>query len=470
MSLSIEQILALAPDAASATAGRGLAKPAQWSSLGSDASAVWGLCQGSGASPYQVRVALDGPAFKCSCPSRKFPCKHGLALLLLRAGGSVPDAAEAPVWVSEWLASRGERAQRAAERPARSEPDPARERQAAARAEQREERVREGIAMCLRWCGDLVRGGLVAARSGSGADRMAARLVDAQAPGLARAVERVGEALAGGGESAADAWLDASERALGRLVLLLESGSRLESLPEDLAADVRVALGWTQTREQATGVAPVEDRWIVVGRVAEELDRGTQERTWLLGERSARRALLLEFHPGGRRSAGVPLLVGGAFDAALHFYPSRLPLRALVPGDAAGSLTPGSLTPGSLGAAAVDETFATALDRVADELALLPWLERHLLLVRGCRLVRDGDRWHVVDGAGQALPLERHATPMLLLALLLLSEDAGLTLALEYDGLTARPLSAWSETRAGASFDCVQLGGELDAIAEGIVR
>jgi uncharacterized Zn finger protein len=27
-----------------------------------------------------VSVDLSGPAFRCTCPSRKFPCKHGLAL------------------------------------------------------------------------------------------------------------------------------------------------------------------------------------------------------------------------------------------------------------------------------------------------------------------------------------------------------------------------------------------------------
>ena len=31
----------------------------------------------------QVQVALAELASKCSCPSRKFPCKHGLALLLM---------------------------------------------------------------------------------------------------------------------------------------------------------------------------------------------------------------------------------------------------------------------------------------------------------------------------------------------------------------------------------------------------
>ncbi|MFC6802547.1 SWIM zinc finger family protein [Deinococcus caeni] len=45
--------------------------------------------------PYLTGVDLTGvdlsgpapttPAFKCSCPSRKLPCKHALALLLLHA-------------------------------------------------------------------------------------------------------------------------------------------------------------------------------------------------------------------------------------------------------------------------------------------------------------------------------------------------------------------------------------------------
>jgi SWIM zinc finger len=51
---------------------------------------VWGLCAGSGKRPYQTVVDLTGPAYKCSCPSRKFPCKHALALLLNWADDGAP--------------------------------------------------------------------------------------------------------------------------------------------------------------------------------------------------------------------------------------------------------------------------------------------------------------------------------------------------------------------------------------------
>src|SRR4051812_15248283 len=100
---------ALAPDAASVTAARKLARPAPWSELGRDERAVWGLCRGSGSLPYQVQVELAGPASTCSCPSRKLPCKHALALLLLIDG--VP-AGSPPDWVVEWLDSRAAAAPR----------------------------------------------------------------------------------------------------------------------------------------------------------------------------------------------------------------------------------------------------------------------------------------------------------------------------------------------------------------------
>src|SRR6266567_4241913 len=78
-----EQVLALAPDDASATAGRGLANLHQWSLLGCNERAVWGECQGSAQIPYRTQIDLQELAFHCTCPSRKFPCKHSLALFLL---------------------------------------------------------------------------------------------------------------------------------------------------------------------------------------------------------------------------------------------------------------------------------------------------------------------------------------------------------------------------------------------------
>lgn len=48
-----------------------------------DNSLIFGECKGSGKNPYYTSVDFSGdsPVFRCSCPSRQFPCKHCLAIM-----------------------------------------------------------------------------------------------------------------------------------------------------------------------------------------------------------------------------------------------------------------------------------------------------------------------------------------------------------------------------------------------------
>ena len=85
IALTRDQVSALAPDDASAEAANGLVADSKWVTLGADDEAAWGECQGSGSKHYQAQVDLGALVSRCSCPSRKFPSKHGLALLLLYA-------------------------------------------------------------------------------------------------------------------------------------------------------------------------------------------------------------------------------------------------------------------------------------------------------------------------------------------------------------------------------------------------
>ena len=108
---SADSVLALASDDASRRAAATLARPAPWDGAGAAGDLVWGQCAGSGKNPYQVIVDLTGPAFKCSCPSRKFPCKHALAVLLLWSAGTVPDEREPADYARAWQAARQAKAQ-----------------------------------------------------------------------------------------------------------------------------------------------------------------------------------------------------------------------------------------------------------------------------------------------------------------------------------------------------------------------
>ena len=314
-----ETVEGLAPDAASVAAARKLARPGPWTDTGSDERAVWGLCKGSGARPYQTQVDLSGPAWKCSCPSRKVPCKHALALLLLRADGQLA-AGTPPEWVNEWLQSREERAAR----PARAPGEPPRDPEAAARrAADREARVAAGVEDLRTWLRDAVRGGLAAGRlrSWDEWDAFAARLVDAQAPGAASRLRSLGGVAAG----RPDGWPERLLSGLGLLHLLCEAFAREDGPVRD---DVRTLLGWNAAREDVLAGPRVQDRWIVLARVVIEQERLRVQRTWLWGEETGRPALVLDFAPPGAPLEPRPA-PGMAFEAALAFHPSATPLRAL---------------------------------------------------------------------------------------------------------------------------------------------
>ncbi len=82
--VTVQMVLARAPDARSAQAAREIARAADWIALGRDGDRLWGQYDGSAAN-YWVYTRLPSLENGCTCPSPKVPCKHALALLLLAA-------------------------------------------------------------------------------------------------------------------------------------------------------------------------------------------------------------------------------------------------------------------------------------------------------------------------------------------------------------------------------------------------
>ncbi len=289
-----ERILSLAPDSGSAKSGRELANPGKWVSLGYTEAALWGECQGSGKVPYKTQVDLSEPAFKCSCPSRKFPCKHGLGLFLLHAEKlEAFTQTDPPPWVKDWLETRNRRAESKAGKAV--EPDkPVDEATQAKRIEAREKKVRAGLESLSLWLGDLLRDGLAQAQNKPPGywESQAARLVDAQAPGLARMVRELGEIPASGAD-----WPSRMLEKMGLIHLLIESYGRQESLSEATPTDVRSYVGWSQEQAEVLAQAGLQDTWNVLGQNLETQDRLRIRRTWLMGN-SGQPALVLEFAHG----------------------------------------------------------------------------------------------------------------------------------------------------------------------------
>jgi hypothetical protein len=432
-----DQVFAMAPDPPSAKAGQALAGPRKWVTLGRDARALWGECQGSGSKPYQVIVDAAEPAFRCTCPSRKFPCKHGLGLLFLYAAqpALVTETESEPAWVSEWLAMREARAEKTAKKAAappapERAPDPAAQ---AKRAAQREDRVRAGLDDLEQWLHDGIRQGLATAgqRPRAEWERVAARLVDAQAAGAARLVRELATVPDSG-----DGWPGRLLERMARLRLLVQAAKRMDALPEPVAADVRTALGWTARQEEVLAGPGERDTWTVLGVRGEMDDRLRVQRTWLRGEATGRTALLLAFAAAGQPMEPGPA-PGTRFGAELVFYPGAHPLRALLR-ERTSAPEPVTALPGCGSLDAALGEWSAALSRN-------PWTERLAVSVLAPPL-RDGDRWLLRDADGAALPLARAADEA---AWMLLAACGGrpVEVAAEWDGTSLVPLAAVAEGR-----------------------
>jgi hypothetical protein len=415
------RVLALNADEKSLTAGEKLAAARHWRSLGAGDRALWGECLGSAV--YQVVIDRMDSAYRCSCPSRKFPCKHVVGLLALHV--REPDSftvANEPEWVAGWLERRGARAEKAAE-PTSSAASGPRSR----RADERMQRVQDGVAGLELWLADVERDGLARLQTEPHHfwERQAARLVDAQAPGLAAQV-RAMTAI----PSSLPDWPERVSSRLGRLALLLHAFRRLDSLDPALQHDVRRLVGWSLASDEVTRLGEaVRDHWMLVGQVEEKEDRLITQRTWLVGQHTGRAALVLQFAPRHAASFAHVGAFGTIQEMELRFWPSAFPQRARIE-RRWGSAERNLHFPGH-------RAFEAFLASVAEGIARLPWLERSLCIVHGVRLARGADdAWHARDGAGNGLPLVAGDYWPLLAA----TAGRPFTIAGEWDGELLRPM------------------------------
>jgi hypothetical protein len=159
LSVTEDAVHRLAPDTDAVQAARGLIRKRSFVSPGISAEATWLLakCQGGGSTPYEVSIDLadpSSPTFRCTCPSRKFPCKHGLGLLLLYAQTPEQFGAQEPS--ADLLAKREKKAARA-EKKAEGPPAPRKVNKAA--LAKKTAAQRDGLDLLEKLVIDLVDAG-----------------------------------------------------------------------------------------------------------------------------------------------------------------------------------------------------------------------------------------------------------------------------------------------------------------------
>ena len=157
--LTAEFITSAAPNSDAVKNGRGLVLKKKFTALhrSDDQTLLFGYCQGSGKDPYLCSADFgvpEKPVYRCTCPSRQFPCKHSIGLLLAYVEGQKFTAAQVP----EAIAAKREKVKERAEKK-KAEEDTPRQVNKSALAKKIKTQL-EGIDLLEKITKDLIRLGI----------------------------------------------------------------------------------------------------------------------------------------------------------------------------------------------------------------------------------------------------------------------------------------------------------------------
>ncbi len=407
-----------------------------WQEWGQSEALLWGIYRGSAT--YQVQVDLEQPGYRCSCPSRKFPCKHVQSLIQQPSSQqqtSLFEPPPTPAWASQWIAARRAKAANASN----VDPNPSDDNQtlekkpakaaAKKRKDERHQRVLAGMERLENWLVDTIRHGLVhfEPQAISQCEAEAKRLIDAQAPGLASRVRRVADTVRSGPE-----WHERTLAAMGRLLMICRAYRNIETSGAAWGEDLKQFIGWNVRTDDWKDTNVVHDVWSVLGQRIEIEDRLRMERSWLAGRMTGRVVLHLQFAFGGQP---FPLTIhpGTEWDAKMQIYPGALQQRVRAH-EHEGAMGPISARPFAY------PNWEAFLHQSATDLGRYPWLDVTAGMIQ-CVSISPHlqEPWQLVDNQGLALPMFG-AAPWDWLAQ---SGGTPVDIAIEWDGERVRPLGMW---------------------------
>jgi hypothetical protein len=180
------------------------------------------------------------------------------------------------------------------------------------------------------WLKDLIRLGILELPNKPVSDfsKVAARMVDAKAPGLASWVKTLGNL----NYNNQDEWPGEAIAIISKLFLLIKTFRNYDNLSPEWQITIKNLVGWSQSTKELlddNNAERIKDFWLVAGQETETNDDIVTQRNWLIGCNTQQRALILNF--ATRFSSFESLIVPGSIiHADLAFFPSVTPHRAVV--------------------------------------------------------------------------------------------------------------------------------------------
>lgn len=437
MDLPLQVVEDLAPDQSSLGAAKKLLNAANWPMLGQSEAhhSIWGQCKGSGANPYLTMADVVDHGYKCTCPSRKFPCKHVLALLWMYSQHPAQFVVSEPTeWVHEWLSRRRRptsETSKAAATPTASknilatapidadapELDAQAVQRKLAQQQQRAEQTMvqtqqlliDGLQELDLWIQDQIRTGILALNKElrERTRRIASRMVDAKASALASRIDELSSLVR---DVATDQQPPLIMQELGCWFLLSKA---FQLNPKDL--DAKRALTGAEPRASLPTDTPADaanlrsGRWLCIGEQLSNRRDGLISHSTYLWPLDAQQApdlqsaaLLQDFYPASTGKRQGSMRAGTVIDAAIQFYPSRWLQRATLhtfrPVDEQHDIML------NLPSIDISQAFIRARQQI-------PWLEHICGLVGPCQLQLDTQGHYWLNTTAGLLPLQQQQFP-----------------------------------------------------------
>lgn len=397
------EALSQAPNTDVAISAQYIADASQWDNLGFDSYRMWGVFKGN------VQVALyrwmPQVGFYCSS-SEKGIGQHVIALQLLLAESPASfKQGVAPMFVKTALTS-----------PFDSPPE-----------DQRGE-IERGLGHLDQWITNLMRYGLgeTHVRTEAFWLEIAERMAAAYMPTIAQTLRDVPTLF-----SSNDDWVEPVLHRLGRLYLILRSFERFDEQPLETQSDLRDVLDWPMTADELD-VAPIQDTWIVIGRIQRTLNAEVPEvQVWVYGTESKRIAHLRQV--GFRQvQPAFHVAVGTSLSGSVVFHPTKGSQRAVM--TAGNELEAEDV---------VQMTGITMEDAVADFKKMLsanPWLPHTAIILDDVYPTRFDQSWTLRYEDGRFLPI--HPDFEHKWVLYAMSSGEPLQVVALWDGQYLSPLSA----------------------------
>ncbi len=316
--------LKLAPDSATADRAKKLTTTKFWRALGGNASVFWGECKSKGLTYYKVAFQKKTQTFKCNCASRKYPCKHAIALSILLADQTdvFTRTEDLPEWVADWV-------QKGAPPAKDQTPE-----QVQSNAENRQknfskrlDRMVSGLDELENWLLDTLRQGIAALEQQpfSYWTSISARIHDAQLSAIGKRIKNI-PILIGSDED----WPAKVLSELTAYYLLIRGLRKMDELPLNIQQDLLSVAGVSTKKEELFQYGQtVKDTWMVLGQLEGVEEKLNFRRTWVLGFETNRYGLILDF-AFGRHPYSANYRKGNVFVGQVVFYPSNAPLRIAV--------------------------------------------------------------------------------------------------------------------------------------------